>query len=47
LALARRPETLLDVPTVAEAACQLLLRFSDWFLEAGGHNARHHCAPQS
>jgi hypothetical protein len=43
--LARRPETLPDVPMVAEAAYPLLLRFPERFLDAGGHTACHHCAP--
>lgn len=29
----------------SEAAYPLLLRFLLWFLDAGGHNACHHCAP--
>jgi len=47
MVLARRPKTLPDVPMVAEAAYPLLLRFLEWFLDAGGHTACHHCAPQS
>jgi hypothetical protein len=45
MVLARRPETPPDVPMVAEAAYPPLLRFLEWFLDAGGHTACHHCAP--